>query len=101
MQANSLTQVILYPSYRNRIGHLMGIQTGGPTRRGRRPGASKVMLEYLDRNVDLRKALRATGIFDPEDEGIPKGIAAQISNNVPEGSYVLEVEEPYEWFPSH
>lgn len=96
MRTNSLTQIILYPSYHHRIGQLMGIQTGGPTRRGRRPAASKVMLEYLGRNVDTRKALREIGILNPEDEGIPKGVADQISNRIPGGAFVLEVEEPGE-----
>jgi hypothetical protein len=94
IQANALSQVTLYPSYHSRIGQLTGIQTGTPTRRGRRPGSSKVLLEYLGRNVDRRKALRAIGTYYPEDESIPKGLADSISNRIPEGSYVLEVEEP-------
>ena len=94
MQVNCLTQMTLYPSYHSRIGRLAGIQTGGPTRRGRRPGASKVMLEYLGRRVDAKKALYACGLFDPGDEGVPHGIAEQISNAIPPGSFVLEAEEP-------
>jgi len=42
IEVNTITQATLYPSHRSRIDLLLGIQTGGPTRRGRHPGASKV-----------------------------------------------------------
>jgi len=93
MQANCLTQVTLYPSYHSRIGQLAGIQTGGPTRRGRRPGASKVLFEYLGQNIDVKKALYACGLFAPEDAAIPNGVGDLVANAIPAGSYVLEVEE--------
>src|SRR5699024_6347379 len=53
----SITQMILYPSYHSNVTHLMGIQTCMPLLRGRRPAASVVLLEYLGKDVDLRKAL--------------------------------------------
>lgn len=91
---NSITQVTLYPSYRTRVDRLVGIQTGGPVRRGRRPGASRVLLEYLGRNVDVRKALSQSGLFDQHDPRLPADIVGMIRNEIAEGSYVLEVEEP-------
>lgn len=48
----SITQVTLYPSHQHRLLRLMGIQTGGPTRRGRKPGASKVALDYLGKDIN-------------------------------------------------
>jgi hypothetical protein len=48
----SITQVTLYPSHQHRLLRLMGIQTGGPTRRGRKPGASKVALDYLVKDIN-------------------------------------------------
>ena len=36
-KVNSITAMTLYPSYRHRIDVLMGVQTGGPTRRGESP----------------------------------------------------------------
>jgi hypothetical protein len=73
---------------------LLGIQTGGPKRRGRKPGASKVALEYLGRDIDLRAALRRTGLFDKDDGVIRPEILNQIENRIDEGTYVLDVEEP-------
>ena len=91
---NTITQVTLYPSYRSRVDRLLGIQTGGPVRRGRKPGASKVLLEYLGRDVDIRKAMRQSGLLDVDDPRLPADIVDMIRNDIPEGSFVLEVEEP-------
>lgn len=91
---NSITQVTLYPSYRSRVDRLMGIQTGGPVRRGRKPGASRVLLEYLGRNVDLRKGLAQSGLFERDDPRLPADTPDMIRNEIPDGSFVLEVDEP-------
>jgi transcriptional regulator with XRE-family HTH domain len=94
MQANSITQMTLYPSYHSRIGRLLGVQTGGPTRRGRRPGASIVMLEHLGQNVDVKKALYASGLFSPDAPEIPEGVPEMVQNTIPHSGQVLEAEEP-------
>jgi len=91
---NSVTQVTLYPCYRSRVDRLVGIQTGGPVRRGRKPGASKVMLEYLGRDVDVRRALRQSGLFAHDDPRIGRDIVETITNVIPAGGHVLEVDEP-------
>lgn len=90
----SITQVTLYASHQHRLLRLMGIQTGGPTRRGRKPGASKVALDFLGRDVDLRKAMARIGMFHPDSGEIPADIVALVANDVPPGAYVLEVDEP-------
>jgi transcriptional regulator with XRE-family HTH domain len=91
---NWITQVALYPSYRSRVDRLVGIQTGGPVRRGRKPGASRVLLEYLGRDVDIRKALRQSGLFNDDDPRLPAGTRAMIRNEILPGTFVLEVDEP-------
>jgi transcriptional regulator with XRE-family HTH domain len=90
----SITQMTLYPSHQHRLFRLMGIQTGGPTRRGRKPGASKVALDYLGKEVDLRKALAGAGLFPPDSKALPTDIAGLVANSVPPGAFVLEVDEP-------
>jgi transcriptional regulator with XRE-family HTH domain len=94
MQANSITQMTLYPSFHSRIGRLIGVQTGGPTRRGRRPGASIVLLEHLGHQVDVRKALYASGLFRPDAPEIPEGVPDMVRNVIAEPGHVLEAEEP-------
>lgn len=90
----SITQMTLYPSHRTRLEKLVGVQTGGPTRRGRKPGASRVVLEYLGRDIDTRRALSRLGLFSPASGDIRAEIVAVIENRIPPGSYVLDIEEP-------
>lgn len=94
IEVNSITQATLYPSHRSRLGILLGIQTGGPTRRGRKPGASKVALEFLGRDINLRQALKRTGLFDPKAGLIRSEILSLIDNSIGPGTFVLDVEEP-------
>ena len=90
---NSITEMILYPSYRARIAYLTGIQTGAPAIRGRRPAASLVLLEHLGETIDIRKAIRSAGLFREDNEAIPATIREAVRNRIVEGSYVLESSE--------
>lgn len=94
LEVNSITQMTLYPSYQHRLDALYGIQTGGPTRRGRKPGASRVALEFLGRNIDVKQALRQTGLFDPSTGVIRDDIASAIVNTIEPGGFVLEIDAP-------
>lgn len=94
IEVNTITQATLYPSHRNRLDTLVGIQTGGPTRRGRKPGASKVALEYLGRDIDIRQALKRTGLFNAGDGAIRSEMLDLIENKIDPGSFVLDVREP-------
>ncbi|WP_300442710.1 helix-turn-helix transcriptional regulator [uncultured Mameliella sp.] len=94
MEMNSVTQMTLYPSYRSRMDYLLGIQTGGPTRRGRKPGASRVALEFLGTDISLSRAMRQTGLFHPDDPALRSEIVEAIGNRIDPGAYVLEVDEP-------
>ncbi len=94
IELGSITQATLYPSHRSRLDTLVGIQTGGPTRRGRKPGASKVALEYLGREINVRHALKRTGLFDPREGLFRPDILPMIENKIEPSSFVLDVEEP-------
>lgn len=89
----SITQAILYPSYRRKMMYLRGVQTGAPTMRGRKPGASVVLLEFLGKDVNLRKAMRSSGLYAEDDPAIDPAIRLLIANSVANGAYVLETEE--------
>lgn len=90
---NSITEMILYPSYQTRISYLTGIQTGAPATRGRRPAASLVLLEYLGKDVDIRKAIRSTGLFAEDSSAIDPKIRELVRNRITKGCYVLEASE--------
>ncbi|MEO3434091.1 helix-turn-helix transcriptional regulator [Inquilinus sp. CAU 1745] len=89
--ATSITEMMLYPSYRSSVDYLLGLQTGGPLKRGRMPSASTVMLEYLGPQVDFRRALSRCGTFAP-DELDPR-IAKLIENRILPDSWVFEIEQ--------
>jgi PAS domain-containing protein len=93
MLKNAITQVTLYPSYHTRMTRLRGIQTGAPTARGRKPGASLVLMEYLGRRIHVRDALRSSGMFAEDDPAIDPAVRELIVNRIPAGSYVLEADE--------
>ena len=90
---SNITQTILYPSYQTSVSYLIGVQTGMPLLRGRRPAASVVLFEYLGRSVNKRKAIQACGLFDEADPAIDASIRAMITNRMPVGTFVLETEE--------
>lgn len=88
---NSITQMTLYPSHQTHVDHLTGIQTGAPVRRGRKPGASLVLLQYLGRDVDVRKALAQCNTM-PEEKVDPD-VLRLIRNRIPSGEHVLQAEQ--------
>lgn len=88
---NFITQLTLYPSYHTRVDRLIGIQTGGPAKRGRKPAASKVLLQHLGRQIDVRRALAASNIFPAQE--IEPWIRDIVDNRVDSGSSVLDIEE--------
>lgn len=87
----SITQLILYPSVTQRPGYLRGIQTGGSMRRGRKPAASAVVLEYLGEEIDYRRALARCGIFNPVE--IDDGIKLLVENRIDPEEWVFEIDE--------
>lgn len=93
MLKGAITQATLYPCYRTRITYLRGVQTGAPTFRGRKPGASLVLLEYLGRTVHVRDALRACGVYPDGDPAVAPEIRDLIDNRMADGAWVLEAEE--------
>jgi transcriptional regulator with XRE-family HTH domain len=91
MNTGSITQLMLYPSYSPRPAYLRGVQTGGSMRRGRKPAASAVVLEYLGEDIDHRRALARCGIFDPSN--IDDRIKRLIANRMAPNEWVFEIDE--------
>ncbi|WP_252737409.1 hypothetical protein [Citreicella sp. C3M06] len=91
LSASSIRQLMLYPSYAPRPGHLRGVQTGGSKRRGRKPAASAVVLTFLGEQIDMRRALAQCGIFEPHE--IDDWIKRLIENQIDLGEWVFEIDE--------
>lgn len=91
LTASSITKLMLYPSYAPRPDYLRGVQTGASMRRGRKPAASTVVLEYLGERIDRRRALARCGLFEPHE--IDDWIKRLIENRIAPGEWVFETEE--------
>lgn len=91
---DSITQAILWPSYRTPVTFLCGLQTGAASTGAREPGASRVLLERLGPRIGVRKALRACGLYHHTSEAIDPEIRARISNAVAPGEFVFKVGQP-------
>lgn len=84
-----LSLSILYPSHRRAITLLSGVfvsVSGGP---GRQPFASRVVYEYLGPEPNLRKLVRACGIYPRDSAEISTAIRDRLQNDVPESHGVL------------
>jgi transcriptional regulator with XRE-family HTH domain len=88
-----VSETILYPAYRNRLDLLLGVQCTLAGRRTREPAAGKVVLEFLGRQINVRRALRTCGLFAPEEERVPTSILDQLDNHIPADDYVLLAAE--------
>lgn len=89
--SSSITQMILYPSYSAGIDYLLGIQTGGPLKLGRKPAASRVVLVFLGQNVDPRRAMAQCGLYEPDQ--IDPRIAQLVRNDMTPDSWTFDVEQ--------
>ncbi len=79
---NELTQTILFPCYKSHITRLSGLKMGVADNIERMPCAARVVYEYLGRSVDIRKALKLCGLYDPSDQRIEESLKSAIDNSV-------------------
>lgn len=87
---NEAIQIILYPSYTNRIRYLSGVMSGVAAHATRPPAATQIVMQFLGTNLDVRKSLLLCGLFQPGDEQIPGDVQRMISGNLREGTHLLE-----------
>lgn len=81
LTANEVSQTILYPSYQNRITRLTGLKMGAAAREQRTPACTRVLWDYLGRNIQPGRAFRRCGLFDPQNPEIDATIHPLIDNS--------------------
>lgn len=91
---NEVMQIILYPSYNNRINYLTGVVTGVAARAPRPPAATWMVCQYLGQSLDLRKSLKLSGLYQPDDASIPAEVRAMLSGGLSEGKGLIEAPLP-------
>lgn len=86
---NEVVQIILYPSYTNRIRYLSGIMSGVSAHATRAPAATQIAMEFLGTRVDMRRSLALCGLFDPDSQEVPDAIRQMISGHSDQASHLL------------
>ena len=79
---NEITETILFPTQRNKVGRLSGLILGVSSSEERRIACSRVFLEWLGTSINIRKALKPCGLFDPRAREIDPQISTQIDNTM-------------------
>ncbi|MFW8634930.1 helix-turn-helix domain-containing protein [Cribrihabitans pelagius] len=87
---NEVMQIILYPSYNNRIRLLSGVVSGVAARAPRPPAATQIVLQYLGNRVDLMKSMRMCALYRPDDAHIPEEIRSMLATGMRGNGYLIE-----------
>ncbi|MEH6629074.1 MAG: helix-turn-helix domain-containing protein [Motiliproteus sp.] len=85
--ANEITQTILFPTFKSRVTRLHGLRIGASASGERMPCSSRVILEYLGVEVDLRRALKMCSLYDFESEDIDDSIRQAVTNDNAQGQW--------------
>lgn len=94
LTGNELSQTILFPSYKNRLGRLAGLKLGVSAAGGHEPVAVRTVLEFLGPRIDVRKALQQCGLLQKNDPSLDAELLERINNREGEPS-PLNVGHPY------
>lgn len=82
---NEITEMILFPTFKNKVGRLSGLLLGVSSGDYRRIACSRFVLDWLGTRVNLRNAVKACGVFDPDSGAIDPSVVAAIDNTSPGG----------------
>ncbi|MEM7223170.1 MAG: hypothetical protein AAF495_09345 [Pseudomonadota bacterium] len=78
---STICEMIMAPVSRPGARLLSGVHSSITTGTGNEPTCTRVVLEYLGQQVDLRGAMRNCGLIDPAAGEIDPAILALIKNN--------------------
>ena len=88
-----ISSSIFYPCHRSRIDYLVGVQTGMPLRRGRNAAVSRVVLEFIGKEVNVRDCIASCGLFSIGHAAVPDSVLKMLDNPKTPGIFTLEAEE--------
>lgn len=87
LTGNQITETILYPSFKNRIARLTGIRIDAAASGLRVLSGTRVVYDFLGRQINLREAWRMCGLFDADDPAIDEDTREAISNVMQAGEW--------------
>lgn len=79
---NEVSQTVLYPSFKNKIGKLPGLTLGASGKTSRDPICARVIFEYIDPSIDMQTAMRSCGLYDADSPEIDDAIKEAIINEI-------------------
>ena len=82
LSKTEISETILFPSYKSRITYLNGLKLGVSADNRHAPVATRVVLEYLGRSVNQKKALALSGLFPLSSDQISREIKQRIQNAI-------------------
>ncbi len=77
-----ISQTILYPNFKNRNNRLPGLKLGVSTSSSREPLCARVLYCFLGRATNIKDALKACAVFEPDDPEIDKSIELMVRNTM-------------------
>ena len=78
---NEMVQTVLFPSHKTKVARLSGLMLGVASNQQRSIACARVVFEFLGKTIDIRKAMRLCGLFDPEAVKIDPAILKAIDNS--------------------
>ncbi|WP_179957824.1 helix-turn-helix domain-containing protein [Exilibacterium tricleocarpae] len=82
---NEICQTVLFPSYKSRTTYLTGLKLGVAAQSRRPPTCTRVVYEFLGRDVNVKPVLRRCGLFDNASTDIAADIKSLIDNAILQG----------------
>ncbi|MFC6489213.1 helix-turn-helix domain-containing protein [Nitratireductor sp. GCM10026969] len=93
---NEMSQTILYPPYRNRVSALIGLMMGITATEAHQPVAARVVLDYLGRRVDRRKAIAGCGLFEQDAPEISRSVLSYLREASPTDGFLIRAGPNYD-----
>lgn len=89
----SICHTILFPSYRNVVDCISGLTCGVGSLNSHMPSSTRVEMQFLGKQVDLREALNGCTLIDAESNVIEQGIKDRIKNEILPHEFMLAARD--------
>ena len=86
---NAFTLTILYPIYLSHIKYLHGLSMGCPTI-GRIPSCTRIVYEFLGKDIDKREAIAQFGLYDKDELVIDEQVLGLIDNDISQEEFIFQ-----------
>ncbi|WP_052452535.1 helix-turn-helix domain-containing protein [Noviherbaspirillum autotrophicum] len=81
LSGNEIAQTILFTTSQSKVARLSGLMLGVSSGNQRTIACTRVVFEFLGKDIDTRAAMRLCGLFDPDDGQIDLAILKMIDNS--------------------